>query len=106
MNNENSMSPPLPLAGEGRSRSALHKSENTGCRKAAGEAEAEGGPLVSGPLASGMTLDGIPLTSFLSPWGEEARIYFLSNYKQGQSLFTGAEELGIKGEITDCGATL
>jgi hypothetical protein len=26
-----------------------------------------------------MTSDGIPLTSFLSPGGEEARIYFLSN---------------------------
>jgi len=87
------MSPPLPLAGEGR-----------------GEAE-------GGPLASGMTLDGIPLTvalrhpvlpdlckevrgSFLSPWGEEARIYFLSNYKQGRRLFTGAGDFGIKGEIT------
>jgi len=29
--------PPLPLAGEEWSRSALHKSENAGCRKAAGE---------------------------------------------------------------------
>src|SRR4030042_4157564 len=52
-------SPPLPQAGEGRSRSALRKSENTGCRKAAGW----GGQR------------GFPLTSLLSPWGEEGVIY-------------------------------
>jgi hypothetical protein len=34
---ENQIYPPLPPAGEGRSRSALNKSENAGCRKAAGE---------------------------------------------------------------------
>ena len=31
----------------------------------AGEGQGEGG----------MTSDGIPLTSFLSPWGEEAKIF-------------------------------
>ena len=45
---------PLPPAGEG-----------------VGEAEAEGGPLVSGPLASGMMLDDFPSPQSSPPRGEE-----------------------------------